>query len=150
VRHLRVTAKPHWGFHPKNWEEREVPVPQKLITTLQKFRLANTTPDDPLFPSTTGRPDGAMLEKLKAVAHRGKLDCVHCAVRHKLDDGAVRINRCVEGPFCGRHLQDGIDIRTLQQWMGHRDIASTVVYLKCVRNSDIQVRINKGSLAAFA
>jgi hypothetical protein len=20
-----VTAKPHWGFHPKNWEEREVP-----------------------------------------------------------------------------------------------------------------------------
>ena len=27
---VRVTAKPHWGFHPKNWEEREVPVPQKL------------------------------------------------------------------------------------------------------------------------
>jgi integrase len=24
---VRVTAKPHWGFHPKNWEEREVPVP---------------------------------------------------------------------------------------------------------------------------
>ncbi|MGO8950143.1 MAG: hypothetical protein ACLQUY_21300, partial [Ktedonobacterales bacterium] len=23
-----------------------------------------------------------------------------------------------------RHLQDGIDIRTLQGWMGHRDIAS--------------------------
>jgi integrase len=160
---VRVTAKPHWGFHPKNWEEREVPVPQKLITMLQKFRPANTSPDDPLFPSTTGRPDGAMLEKLKAVAHRGKLNCGHCAVPHKLDDGAVRINRCVEGPFCGRwflhkfrhtyatrHLQDGIDIRTLQQWMGHRDIASTMVYLKGVRNSDIQVRINKGSLAAFA
>jgi Zn-dependent peptidase ImmA (M78 family) len=48
------------------------------------------------------------------------------------------------------HLQDGIDIRTLQQWMGHRDIASTMVYLKGVRNSDIQVRLNKGSLAAFA
>jgi len=29
--------------------------------------------------------------------------------------------------------QDGIDIRTLQQWMGHRDIASTMVYLKGVR-----------------
>jgi hypothetical protein len=41
-------------------------------------------------------------------------------------------------------------IRTLQQWMGHRDIASTMVYLKGVRNSDIQARINKGSLAAFA
>lgn len=67
------------------------------------------------------------------------------------------------GPYCGRwflykfrhtyatrHLQDGIDIRTLQQWMGHRDIASTMVYLKGVRNRDIQARLNTGSIAAFA
>jgi len=34
--------------------------------------------------------------------------------------------------------------------MGHRDIASTMVYLKAVRNRDIQAWLNKGSLAAFA
>ena len=160
---VRVTAKPHWGFHPKNWEEREVPVPQKLIEMLADFRPANAAPDDPLFPSTTGRPDGAMLEKLKAVTYRAKLNCKHCVVSHKLEDGTVKINRCAEGPYCGRwflhkfrhtyatrNLQDGIDIRTLQTWMGHRDIASTMVYLKGVRNRDIQARINKGSLAAFA
>ena len=33
------------------------------------------------------------------------------------------------------HLQDGIDIRTMQGWIGHRDIASTVIYLKGVRSS---------------
>ena len=160
---VRVTAKPHWGFRPKNWEEREVPVPEKLIEMLQDFRPKNATPDDPLFPSATGRPDGAMLEKLKAVAYRGKLNCKHCVVSHKLENGDVKINRCSAGAYCGRwflhkfrhtyatrHLQDGIDIRTLQQWMGHRDIASTMVYLKGVRNSDVQARINKGSLAAFA
>jgi integrase/recombinase XerD len=160
---VRVTAKPHWGFHPKNWEEREVPVPLKLITLLQRFRPVTAGPDDPVFPSSSGRPDGAMLEKLKSVALRGKLNCGHCAVSHKLEGGTVKVNRCADGPFCGRwflhkfrhtyatrHLQDGIDIRTLQQWMGHRDIASTMVYLKGVRNSDIQVRLNKGSLAAFA
>ncbi len=53
-------------------------------------------------------------------------------------------------PHATRHLQDGIEIRTLQQWMGHGNIASTVVYLKGVRNADIQNRINKGSFAAFA
>ena len=160
---VRVTEKPKWGFHPKNWEEREVPVPQKLISLLKKFRPANATPDDPLFPSATGKPDGAMLEKLKAVAYRAKLNCGHCSVAHKLEDGTVKTNRCSQGPFCTRwflhkfrhtyatrHLQDGIDIRTLQQWMGHRDIASTMVYLKGLRNSDVQARINKGSLAAFA
>jgi integrase/recombinase XerD len=160
---VRVTAKPQWGFQPKNWEEREVPVPQKLIALLRKFRPKDAGSDQPLFPSATGRPDGAMLEKLKAVAHRAKLNCRHCVVKHKLDDGTIKINRCAEGPYCTRwflhkfrhtyatrHLQDGIDIRTLQQWMGHRDIASTMVYLKGVRNSDVQARINKGSLAAFA
>jgi integrase/recombinase XerD len=160
---VRVTAKPHWGFHPKNWEEREVPVPLKLIALLQRFRPTTSGPDDPVFPSSSGRPDGAMLEKLKSVVWRGKLNCGHCAVAHKLEGGTVKVNRCADGPFCGRwflhkfrhtyatrHLQDGIDIRTLQQWMGHRDIASTMVYLKGVRNSDIQVRLNKGSLAAFA
>jgi integrase len=160
---VRVTAKPHWGFHPKNWEEREVPVPEKLIALLKNFRPVNASPDDPVFPSATGNPDGAMLEKLKAVAYRGKLNCGHCVTTHKLVDGTVNVNRCAEGGYCGRwflhkfrhtyatrHLQDGIDIRTLQQWMGHRDIASTMVYLKGVRNRDIQARINKGSLAAFA
>ena len=160
---VRVTAKPHWGFHPKNWEEREVPVPEKLIDLLKKFRPANSSPDDPVFPSETGKPDGAMLEKLKAVAFRAKLNCRHCVTSRKLKDETVKINRCAEGAYCKRwflhkfrhtyatrHLQDGIDIRTLQQWMGHRDIASTMVYLKGVRNRDIQARINQGSLAAFA
>lgn len=160
---VRVTAKPHWGFQPKNWDEREVPVPQKLISMLKKFRPENASADDPLFPSGTGKPDGGMLEKLKMIAFRAKLNCGHCSVTHKLEDGTVRTNRCNAGPYCTRWflhkfrhtyatrlLQDGIDIRTLQQWMGHRDIASTMVYLKGARNSDVQARINKGSLAAFA
>jgi integrase/recombinase XerD len=159
---VRVTAKPDWGFHPKNWEEREVPVPQRLIALLQKFRPAAASPDDPVFPSATGRPDGAMLEKLKAVAHRAELNCRHCAVTHKLEDGTVKINRCAEGAYCGRwflhkfrHVCDAPPARRHRHSQaaamdGTPDIASTMVYLKGVRNSDVQARINKGSLAAFA
>jgi len=152
---VRVTAKAYWQFAPKNWEEREVPVPAKLIELLKKFKPVDAKQDDPVFPSETGRPDGAMLEKLKAVAYRAKLNCGHCVTKHG--------NKCSEGAYCSRwflhkfrhtyatrHLQDGIDIRTLQQWMGHRDIASTMVYLKGLRNRDVQQRIDNGSLAAFA
>ena len=99
---VRVTAKAQWGFHPKNWEEREIPVPQKLIAILQKFRPSTAGPDDPLFPSATGRPDGAMLEKLKAATYGAELNCGHCVTTHKLEDGTVRVNRCAEGAYCGR------------------------------------------------
>ena len=34
--------------------------------------------------------------------------------------------------FATEHLRHGVDIRTLQSWMGHRDIKSTMVYLKGV------------------
>jgi integrase len=160
---VRVTAKPQWGFSPKNWEEREVPVPKALITMLQSYKPKEAKADDPVFPSATGNPDGAMLEKLKAVAERAGLNCGHCVTVQKLKDGGTKTNRCAKGPYCKRwflhkfrhtyatrNLQDGVDIRTLQQWMGHRDIASTMVYLKGVRNSDIQAKLDKGSLAAFA
>jgi integrase len=160
---VRVTAKQQWGFTPKNWEEREVPVPKALIALLQSYKPAGAKADDPVFTSSTGRPDGAMLEKCKAVAFRAGLNCGRHVLKHKLKDGSIRINRCAAGPYCQfwflhkfrhtyatRNLQDGIDIRTLQIWMGHRDIASTMVYLKGVRNSDIQSKLDKGSLAAFA
>jgi integrase/recombinase XerD len=160
---VRVTAKPQLGFQPKNWEEREVPVPQKLISLLAKFKPANAGLDDFIFASGSGRQDGAMLEKLKNVAWRAKLNCGRCVTTHDLDNGTKRTNRCSVGAFCtrwclhkfrhtyaSRHLQDGVDIRTLQQCMGRRDIASTMVYLKGVRNSDMQARLNKGSMAAFA
>ena len=32
---VRVTAKPDMGFYPKRWEEREVPIPVKLIDVLK-------------------------------------------------------------------------------------------------------------------
>jgi integrase/recombinase XerD len=94
--------------------------------------------------------------------HRAFANCGHCVVTHAIENGQIKTNRCAEGPYCTRwflhkfrhtyatrHLQDGIDIRTLQQWMGHRDMASTMVYLKGLRNKDVQARINKGTLAAF-
>jgi hypothetical protein len=41
------------------------------------------------------------------------------------------------------------NIRTPQQWMRHRNIASTMAYPKDW-NKDVQARLNKGSLATFA
>ena len=47
------------------------------------------------------------------------------------------------------HLRHGVDIRTLQTWMGHRDIKSTMVYLKGVQSKDALAKVNAGALAAY-
>jgi hypothetical protein len=45
-------------------------------------------------------------------------------------------------------LSCSLEPRFVEQ--GYRDTVSTMVYLKGVRDRDIQARLNKGSLAAFA
>ena len=154
---IRVTEKPLYGFKPKNKEEREVPVPSSLISALKKYKgNQKLLPDSLVFPNEKGRPDKRHEFKLKRIAYHANLNCGQCVSKHG--------NKCSEGPYCSkfflhkfrhtfatRNLQDHVcDIRTLQNWMGHKDLASTMVYLKAVRNKDVMARVNSSELAALA
>ena len=163
---VRVTAKPQYGFTPKNKEEREIPVPESLIAELRAHKERQkahkepqnrkTNPNDLVFPTINGEPDKKHEWKLKRIAYKAGLNCGRCASRHG--------NKCADGEFCSnwflhkfrhtfatRNLQEHVcDIRTLQLWLGHSDLASTMVYLKAVRNKDVAARVNGSELAAFA
>lgn len=156
---VRVTAKPQYGFTPKNKEEREIPVPASLIAELEAHKTrqnGNANPNNLVFPTANGEPDKKHEWKLKRIAYRAGLNCGRCLSRHG--------NRCSDGEYCSnwflhkfrhtfatRNLQEHVcDIRTLQLWLGHSDLASTMVYLKAVRNRDIAARVNGSELAAFA
>ena len=91
---------------------------------------------------------------VKRVAERAGLNCGQCVTEHN--------NKCAEGPYCmnfflhkfrhtfaTNHLRDGVDIRTVQNWLGHRDIQSTMVYLKGVRSKDAAMKVNSGELASL-
>lgn len=152
---VRVKAKPHWRFTPKNWEERVVPLPSGLIERLRKRKEARgATPNQLVFPNGRGKPDSEMDMIVKRVAERAKLNCKQCVTEHN--------NKCAEGPYCmnfflhkfrhtfaTNHLRDGVDIRTVQAWLGHRDIKSTMVYLKGIRSKDAAQKVNAGELAAL-
>jgi integrase len=152
---VRVTAKPSWRFKPKNYEERVVPLPTAIIEQLRDWKdKRNAAAADPIFPNTKGKPDSTHIEVVKRVAYRAKLNCGQCETKHG--------NTCVNGPHCERfflhkfrhtfatqHLRDGIDIRTLQHWLGHRDMKSTIVYLKGIQAKDALMKVNAGSLASY-
>ena len=152
---VRVTAKPRWKFRPKNYEERAVPLPTKLMEQLQKLKIErNASGAELVFGNSKGNPNKLQIDIVKRVAERAKLNCGQCETEHG--------NKCSEGPFCMRfflhkfrhtfateHLRHGVDIRTLQTWLGHRDIQSTMVYLKGVQSKDVMAKVNGGSLAAY-
>jgi integrase len=152
---VRVTSKPLWKFKPKNYEERVVPMPGAMLEQLERLRDSRgAAPSELVFPNSKGKPDSGHIDVVKRVAHRAKLNCGQCETKHG--------NRCAQGPYCQRfflhkfrhtfatqHLRDGIDIRTLQGWMGHRDIQSTMVYLKGIHSKDALAKVNAGALASY-
>jgi integrase/recombinase XerD len=154
---VRVTAKKHLGFKPKDKEEREIPVPSLLLTALKEYkaRQAGSNPHHLVFPTANGRPDRKFENKLKRIACRNDLNCGHCESRHG--------NKCSEGPHCQkwylhkfRHtfattsLEHGVSIRTLQEWLGHSDLESTMIYLKLVRRKDIHQVLDTSQMAGIA
>ena len=151
---VRVTAKALWDFRPKNWEERVVPLPSALIDQLRRLKDSTQCAcrRSCCFPINVGIPTAENDTIVKRVAYRAKLNCGQCVTKHG--------NKCAEGPYCQHfflhkfrhtfateHLRHGVDIRTLQTWMGHRDIKSTMVYLKGVQSKDALAKVNAGALA---
>jgi integrase/recombinase XerD len=154
---VRVTAKKQLRFKPKDKEEREIPVPSLLITALKEYKARQTgpNPNDLIFPTSQGRPDKKFENKLKRIARRGDLNCGHCESKHG--------NKCSEGPHCSKwylhkfrhtfattNLEHGVSIRTVQEWLGHSDLESTMVYLKFVRHKDIQKLLDTSQMADLA
>lgn len=151
----RVTEKPRWRFTPKNWEERAVPLPSRLIEELREQK--NRRKDQAtylVFPNSKGNPNAAQIMIVKRIAERSGLNCGRCTTKHG--------NNCSQGPYCQRfylrkfrhtfateHLRNGIDICTVQRWMGHRDIQSTMVYLRAFEPKEMLDKVNAGSLAEY-
>jgi site-specific recombinase XerD len=45
--------------------------------------------------------------------------------------------------FATWSLWAGVDLRTVQQWLGHSDMESTMRYLKPARNQAVREKINE-------
>ncbi len=143
----RVTAKSECGFFPKTWEEREALLPTHLIESLRVLRASADLDCPWVFPSQTGCVSYHFLERLKRIAWRAGLNCRTCRGKKNSD--------CRTGPHCKNwflhkfratyatnQLRAGTDIRTLQVWMGHKDLGSTMRYLKAGHGKDLLERVN--------
>jgi integrase len=127
---VNMRWKPQYDFDPKAYKEREVPIPDQLVSILKKFKPKNAKGTDLVFHTASGRPDTHMLRALKRNAVQAGLDPERYWL-HKF-----------RATFATSHLGAGVDLRTVQAWLGHTNLESTIRYLKPARAEAVRDKVN--------
>jgi integrase len=128
---VRVSHKPDQNWTPKAYKEREIPIPLKLVKKLKAWKVKSDKTCGLVFPTAGCNPKLDFLDCLKACAERAKLD---------KDDFWLHKFRST---FATRCLWAGVDLRTVQQWLGHSDMESTMRYLKPSRSQHVRDKVNE-------
>jgi integrase/recombinase XerD len=128
---VRVSHKPDRGWTPKAYKEREIPIPSKLVKSLKAWKAVCDKNCNLVFPTAGCNPKLDFLDGLKAVAERAKVDKDNFWL-HKF-----------RATFATWSLWAGVDLRTVQQWLGHSDMESTMRYLKPSRSQHVRDKVNE-------
>jgi integrase len=115
---VMVQAKPHFGWKPKDQEEREITLPT-AVTKRIKARMdrRKATNSDLLFPNQYGRPDNHLIYRLHAVAKKAGLNLRGKRAGHMFRKTAGSRVAKLEG------------LPAAMEYLGHSNIATTALYL---------------------
>jgi integrase len=112
-------------------KEREIPIPTKLATSLKAWKAKANKACGLVFPTAGCNPKLDFFDCLKAVAERAKLN----------KEGFWLYKS--RATFATRCLWAGVDLRTVQPWLGHSDVESTMRYLKLSRRQKVRGKVNE-------
>jgi integrase len=113
---LHVQPKPERGWTVKDKEDRFVPVPAEVMAEL-KSRKGKAQPTDLIFPNEQGKPQGHFLRLLKNTVKEANIA------------GQWELHKFRKS-FASFHHEHGVSVRTLQNWLGHSSLETTMFYLK--------------------
>jgi integrase len=163
---LKVQSKPRWKSRIKTWEQREQTLSDDLLKRLEDHRREHGGESTLIFGKRMQKGpqegriglDGHMLRTLKQQVRAAGLNCGIC--EGCLLETPKRSRECerwflhkFRATYCTKLLREhvdsrtgavvaGFDLRTVQKMMGHRELASTMRYLRPAEDIQIQERIN--------
>lgn len=156
-----VRSKPEVGFTVKSHESRTVPLPDKLVKML-KTRREKMSNSRWVFMNEKGDgPTNHFLRKIKKIALRAGINCGHCKttiVKGKYKWRKPVTVTCKTDPVCEhiylhrfrktcatRWMDAGIPIRSIQEWLGHKDLEVTATYLGVGNSAKMRPQINQAA-----
>jgi integrase/recombinase XerD len=123
---IQTRSKPQWKFTTKDHEQRIIPVANPLLEVLKQHC---PTLDGPLlFPTRQGKPNTHLDRIVVGIAKRAKV---------KVPSKPMHAFRAL---YATRLVRSGVDIYTVQRFLGHSDIETTQGYLRAVKRNDPTLR----------
>jgi integrase len=138
---LTLRSKPRYDFRLKDFEERSVPLPKDLAKLLKEWHETHSKSHLVLGTPRNDTPNWKWLQMLKRIVARADLGCGRCegCKRRECENWFLHKFRAT---YCTKLLRSGVDVRTVQELMGHSDLATTMRYLAPADEAHIQSRVN--------
>jgi len=121
---LSVRGKHDW--QPKDWEERTIEIPRELVEML----LTARKPRGWVFATRTGNPYTHVWD-----------DCKDICKKAGLDEDNYRPQK-FRGTYATKLLQSGIDLKTVQKLLGHKNLESTMRYLAKAESPKVRLLVD--------
>jgi integrase len=145
------------SFTTKNHKSRRVPLSQELVKLLRKREKESGSVW--IFPNGDGQPEGHFLRKFKKIAHTAGLNCGRCTtirVIGQYENKKKVASSCADDPQgCEKHYlhrlrktratfwhENGVSLRTIQHWLSHESLETTMKYLGIKDSAGLQKEIN--------
>ena len=128
---ITVRENKRFGWKPKAYKGRYISIPASLIMLLKAWKEKSDRTCGLVFPTTGCKPKQNFLDECKAIAKRAELNKEDFYL-HKFR--ATRATRLLQG---------GMDIKSVQQMLGHNDLESTMRYLGAQRTDVLQAQIEQ-------
>ena len=166
--HVRKKVYKNAKGETKTWTvkthaDRKVPLTRELLAMIEKRKRKGATESKWLFPNAEGNPenDNGFIRQLKRIAKRAGLICGQCqSTLTKADRYGVNKRQevvcCADDcQVCEQHYlhrlrktaatiwhNTGVPLRTIQKWLGHKSIETTMIYLGVQDSDELQEQIN--------
>ncbi len=141
---LTVREKLDLGFRPKDREEGSIPLPDFLLAMLRQ-RRARYPRARLIFELPSGKTEDHFLRMVKRLALKAGLNCGDCYSKAG--------KCCATHPVCKRiilhklrktfatlHHESGVSARTIQRWLRHSDLDTTLRYLAASDDQSMRTR----------
>jgi len=137
INRVHVRNKQELGFRIKDCEERDVPLEGELKAKLLAWRETHGQRRF-IFGTAHDKVEGHFLRKLKIAVRNARLNCGICDTCRTQDECEHWYLHKFRATFATTLIRSKVDLKTIQEYMGHADLEPTMRYLEAAELDDVQ------------